>query len=212
LLYGSLHLLVLTNVALRDRSIAMLESRNDHPANQAILVNVSLPEQVSIRPLAATDSISAITRLLHAAYRPLAEAGMRYVTSHQDDERTRIRCAKGDCYVAEMKGEIVGTVTLSTVENTKGTPWHDRSDVASFGQFAVKPELQRFRIGSRLMDTVEARAKDLGVAEIALDTSEHASHLIRYYQSRGYRFIEHTRWSEVNYRSVILSKSQQKKA
>jgi len=43
--------------------------------------------------------------------------------------------------------------------------------------------------------------------EVALDTSEHASHLIALYTRRGYRFVEHVRWDTVNYRSVVLSKA-----
>jgi DNA-binding winged helix-turn-helix (wHTH) protein len=41
---------------------------------------------------------------------------------------------------------------------------------------------------------------------MALDTSEHADHLISIYKNRGYRFVEHVRWESVNYRSVVLSK------
>ena len=105
-----------------------------------------------------------------------------------------------------MDGAIVGTVTLKSIENTKGSPWYDRADVAAFGQFAVRPDLQRKGIGARLMDKVEGRARELGVAELALDTSERASGLITMYQSRGYRFIEYAQWEITNYRSVILSK------
>lgn len=68
------------------------------------------------------------------------------------------------------------------------------------------PALQRQGIGSRLMDIVEARACERGVAELALDTSEHAEALIAMYARRGDRFIEYSQWDVVNYRSVILSK------
>jgi len=57
------------------------------------------------------------------------------------------------------------------------------------------------------MDHVESVAKQDGVTELALDTSEKAEHLIRYYTRRGYRFVEHTQWPDVNYRSVIMTKT-----
>lgn len=57
------------------------------------------------------------------------------------------------------------------------------------------------------MDKVELHAHELGVKELALDTCEDAAHLIKYYESRGYRFIEHVKWDLVNYRSVVMSKS-----
>ena len=53
------------------------------------------------------------------------------------------------------------------------------------------------------MDIVEARAREKGVVELALDTSKHAEALIAMYAKRGYRFIEYSRWDSVNYRSVI---------
>jgi hypothetical protein len=58
------------------------------------------------------------------------------------------------------------------------------------------------------MDLVEARARERGAVAIALDTSERAEHLIRWYESRGYSFVEYVQWDLeiVNYRSVILSK------
>jgi GNAT superfamily N-acetyltransferase len=164
------------------------------------------PAHITYRPLRADDDLDAITDLLHAAYAPLAAAGMRYVASHQDAATTRQRIAKGETFVAVRDDVVVGIITLADAHATHGSPWYDRPDVASFGQFAVLPALQRQGIGSRLMDIVEARASEKGVAELALDTSEHAEALIAMYTRRGYRFIEYSKWDSVNYRSVILSK------
>ena len=161
---------------------------------------------VTYRRLQADDDLNAITQLLHAAYAPLAEAGMRYVASHQDVAATRRRMSHGETFVAVRADAVVGTITLAEAQATHCSPFYDRPDVASFGQFAVLPALQRQGIGSRLMDIVEARAREKGVAELALDTSEHAHALIAMYTKRGYRFIEYSRWDIVNYRSVILSK------
>jgi hypothetical protein len=57
------------------------------------------------------------------------------------------------------------------------------------------------------MDFVEHHAACDGAHEMALDTSEHAHHLIEIYKNRGYRFVEYAQWSVTNYRSVVLSKS-----
>ncbi len=166
----------------------------------------STTSPVTYRRLQANDDLEAITRLLHAAYALLAAAGMRYVASHQDVATTRRRAAKGETFVAMRDDEVVGIVTLAEAHATHGSPWYDRPDVASFGQFAVLPVLQRQGIGARLMDIVEARAREKGVVELALDTAEHAEALIAMYARRGYRFIEYAQWDVVNYRSVILSK------
>ena len=161
---------------------------------------------LTYRRLQAGDDLNAITRLLHAAYAPLAAAGMRYVASHQDVATTRRRMSHGETFVAVLDNAVVGVVTLADGQATHGSPFYDRPDVASFGQFAVLPALQRQGIGSRLIHIVEQRAREKGVVELALDTSEHAETLIAMYTTRGYRFIEYAKWDSVNYRSVILSK------
>lgn len=90
------------------------------------------------------------------------------------------------------------------------SPFYDRDDVASFGQFAVRPSHQGRGIGSALLDLVEARAREKGVAELALDTSEGATQLIDMCRARGFRFIEYVQWRDTNYRSVIMSKALQR--
>jgi GNAT superfamily N-acetyltransferase len=132
---------------------------------------------------------------------------MRYLASHQDDATTLRRISKGECWVAEVTGRLVGTITLRHAEHTQGCPWYDRRDVASFGQFAVDPAWQRRGVGTLLVEHVERRARAKGVTELALDTAEAADDLIGFYTRRGYRFIEHVRWDVVNYRSVVMSKT-----
>jgi GNAT superfamily N-acetyltransferase len=102
---------------------------------------------------------------------------------------------------------IVGVITLCEPNGTHRSPFCARPDVADFGQFAVRPAYQRCGIGSRLMDIVEARARDKGIAELALNTSEHAEDLIAMYKRKGFRFVEHVQWDDVNYRSVVLAKT-----
>ena len=160
-----------------------------------------------VRPLGREDSLEELTQLIHRAYRPLADAGFRYWASHQDAAATARRAAEGDCLLAVLGGRVVGTITLRDAEQTKGSPWYDRPDVASFGQFAVAPEVQGRGIGKTLLEFVERRALEKGVAELALDTAEGATRLVETYTRRGYRFIEFVDWRpQVNYRSVILSK------
>jgi GNAT superfamily N-acetyltransferase len=160
---------------------------------------------VLIRRL-SMDEFTELTALLHRAYASLADMGLRYVATYQDEETTRVRCAAGETYVAESEGALCGTITFRPAALTMGTPWYDRPEVASFGQFAVEPTLQGKGIGALLMDVVEARARETGATELALDTAEPAAHLIELYERRGYRFIEHAQWDVTNYRSVIMSK------
>lgn len=144
--------------------------------------------------------------MLHEAYAPLAQQGMRFVASHQNSDTTRLRMGRGETIVALDGLAIIGIITLKDAANTRGSPFYDRPDVAGFGQFAVRPSDQNRGIGSTLLALVEERALQKGVVELGLDTSEHAFHLIQLYQSKGYRFVEYVQWSATNYRSVLLAK------
>ena len=161
---------------------------------------------IEVRPLVPADSIPELTCLLHRAYARLAAMGLRYMATHQSDEVTRERTGQGECYVAVSSGTLVGTSMFKPTDRTGGSPWLNRPEVASLGQFAVAPDRQALGLGVRLMDLVEARAAATGAAEIALDTAEPAAHLVAWYGRRGYRLIEHAQWGHTNYRSVIMSK------
>jgi GNAT superfamily N-acetyltransferase len=164
-------------------------------------------EKLQIRLWQEDDSVSELTELLHRAYKQLADMGLRFLATHQDDSITLDRITHGKCYLGLIDDAIISTVTLYPTNETHGTPWYDKEYVAHFGQFGVEPHLQRNGIGDMMMDHVESIAKEDGVNELALDTSEKAGHLIRYYTRRGYRFVEYTQWPEVNYRSVIMTKT-----
>jgi GNAT superfamily N-acetyltransferase len=163
-----------------------------------------------IRDLADGDSISAITALLHAAYGSLAASGFRYLASHQDEAMTLHRLRRGIPFVAESCGEIIGTVTLYRPSSSSLCEWYRQPRVYHFAQFAVRPDLQRQGIGSRLYEYVEAFARSIDAEELALDTAEGALHLRRWYEKLGFRFVQFISWEVTNYRSVVLSKSLRK--
>jgi len=162
--------------------------------------------EILYRYLSPGDDVEAITELLHEAYSPLREAGMNFLAGRQTPSVTKTRLAKGETIVALAGREIVGIVTLADASATQGSPLYNRPDVASFGQFAVKPAYQHRGIGSTLLELVEQRAREKGVAELALDTSERATDLIAFYESRGYKFVEYVQWDVTNYRSKVFSK------
>lgn len=169
-------------------------------------------KQIEFRLFKDSDDIIKLNALLLSAYKPLAEAGMRYGASHEDVEKTKFNVETGECYVAFYQNELVGCVTLRRskipVASEHIQPaWYMKPEVLAFGRFAVKPELQKNGLGKLIMDRVEEMTKAYGYQEIALDTSENAAHLIEFYKKRHYRFIEFHQWKTTNYRSVIMSKN-----
>ncbi len=166
-------------------------------------------ERVVIRGFQeGADSVPAITRLLHEAYAPLAAMGLRYTATHQDDDTTLRRLRNGIPYVALLDGGLAATVTLySACTSASSCRWYREPGVFYFGQFAVRPALQRQGLGRLLIRMLESEAAGRGARELALDTAEDARHLRDWYERLGFRFIEFADWSSTNYRSVILSKT-----
>ncbi len=165
-------------------------------------------EYIDIRLISNEDSIEDLTNLLHKSYKALADMGLKFVATYQDEDITLRRINDAyKCYLGIYKGQIVSTVCLYSPKESDNSKWYNNSFVAKFGQFAVLPKLQKYGIGSRMMEIVENDAKQIeDVTELALDTSENAHHLIDYYKRRGYRYVETINWSMTNYRSFVLSK------
>lgn len=166
-------------------------------------------EHIKFRQISKDDSIDELTQLLNKSYKFLADMGLNYVAATQDSSITLKRIASAyKCFIGIQNDKIVSTICLYSPRPSDKGSWYNKDFVAKVGQFAVVPELQKYGIGSKMMDIVEAEAKNIeNVKEIALDTAETAYHLIGFYGKRGYRYIETISWDMTNYNSVILSKS-----
>ena len=161
---------------------------------------------LTIRRLAPGDSFAEMTALLHRAYAPLADSGLKYWATHQSVADTRERCEAGECWVGIMDGELAATVTLVPPGQGRGCPLYEQPTVSKFGQLAVEPALKGRGFGGALMDTIERRARELGAATLALDTAEGAHALIAMYEARGYQKVGTADWRpDTNYLSVLLS-------
>lgn len=161
---------------------------------------------ITIRPLAETDSLEELTELLHRAYKKQADKGFIMLASHQDVAMTKRRLKGAECYVAIHNKKMVATVCYHRHNNSTDGQWYDRDDIATYGQFGVDPGYQNIGLGIKLMELMETRARKDKVVELTIDTAEANYELIAYYKKRGYREVGHVQWTLVNYRSVILSK------
>ena len=160
----------------------------------------------SIRKLHPSDSLLELTELLHAAYARLGALGLNYTAVDQSPEVTAERIAGGQCYVAEQHGQLVGTVVVKPTYVTNEFDYFTRPGVAAVHQFAVAPGLQGQGIGRALLQVCEQWATEQGFHELAMDTAEQATHLIKLYTSLGYLPVSSVQWTGKVYRSVVLSK------
>lgn len=160
---------------------------------------------ITIRKFSESDSVSELVSLLHRAYKQLADMGLYFVATYIKEEEMQGFIDRGECFVAEHDGRLIGTILL--YPRGKNTPEiYKRDDLLVFGKFAVEPEYQCKGVGGMLMDFIEKYVKEKGIKELALDTAEEAQHLIDYYSKRGYKPIGYHQWNITNYRSIVMTK------
>ncbi len=172
-----------------------------------------------VRQLREGDSVAELTALLHRAYRPQVDMGLRPLAGRQDEATTRSRASSGENYLAVIStdsqspssvplrsGQIVGTILFEEIESAAFPTHFLRPEVGHFSLFAVDPSCQGLGIGVALLAHIESRAQELGFEELALSMAEPDTDLYSFYLRRGYRFVEHWQWPYTNYRSAILSK------
>ncbi len=171
-----------------------------------------------LRPLHASDSLANITALLHRSYATLAAMGLNYTAVDQTEAMTRERVERGQCFVLDDAGQIIGTITVNgpfhptTDPWARATPWYYRQDIAHLHQLAVEPKRQGEGLGHRLIDAVEAWALEHGYRAMALDTALPATHLRALYAKRGYQDVDDVQWDGKAYRSVVMVKALSKPA
>jgi GNAT superfamily N-acetyltransferase len=161
---------------------------------------------VTIRTLAPDAPLDELTGLVRRAFARLGAMGLNCTSVNQPVMVTRQRIAAGSCLVAEWNRQLAGTLTVCPPGNDTEVPWYQIRDVASVHQFAVEPRLHGMGIGVSLLIAAEQWVGARGYGEIALDTPEPASHLIEYYQRRGFRQVGSACLVGRTYRSAILSK------
>lgn len=149
--------------------------------------------------LAEESDVPALRCLVNAAYRQLADMGLNYTGTYQDEAITRRRMVGREVVVVCGQQQLLGTISLEVRQLPE---W----DVLYISQFAVSPVHQRQGIGQGLLALAEQRASELGLAALRLDTAVPATHLVALYQRCGYQVIEEVHWPDKTYNSYILEK------
>lgn len=151
--------------------------------------------------LAQDSDVPRIRHLVNSAYKELADMGLNYTATYQDEQVTRERISKGRAFLLEKEGLLIGTVLL------KKENWFTGKNSAYVSQLAVTPALKSQGLGSLLMDACEELARREGFDSIQLDTAKPASHLVAWYTKRGYKIVGETHWEGKTYESWIFEKT-----
>ncbi|MDR7269989.1 GNAT superfamily N-acetyltransferase [Pelomonas saccharophila] len=168
---------------------------------------------IDIRLLQPSDSLEALTALLHTAYASLADQGWNFTAVDQSVDVTRERLAGAQGFVAEWGGRLVGTVAVRGPKPAGEAyiadpppPLYTTPGTAILSQLAVHPDCRGLGLGEQLMDVAEAWAREQGFRQLALDTAEPATALRNRYARRGYAEVGGVQWQGKTYASVLMCK------
>lgn len=156
-----------------------------------------LHQSLTLRLVNESD-IPELRVLVNTAYKELADRGLNYTATYQDEEKTRQRVHKGRAFVLVENKKILATILFS-IENH-----FTQRHTAYVGQFAVLPEYKKKGLGTILLEHCEKLAKEEGFEGIQLDTAIPATHLVNWYMSRGYQIVGEIQWPGKTYRSYFL--------
>jgi len=145
---------------------------------------------------ATLADVPALRKLVNEAYMELADMGLNYTGTYQDEEITRRRLEGSSLtYILQEGNELVGTISLSV-----------EGEIGYLNQLAVSPRYRGLGLGRQLMQLAEEEARKRGCIMVKLDTAKPAKHLIEFYQSMGYVYDSEVQWSGKTYVSVVLKK------
>jgi ribosomal protein S18 acetylase RimI-like enzyme len=139
---------------------------------------------------ARLEELDEVSKLTGDAYRQyensLPESAWKSYLEDIMDVRSRLGVA--ELIVAEMKGRLVGTVTLylkASSSSQEGWP----QDWAGIRLLAVHPAHRSRGIGRALMEECIRRCRDRGIATIGLHTTELMDVALRMYEKMGFRRV-----------------------
>ena len=151
--------------------------------------------------LIGDSDIPAIRVLVNIAYKELADMGLNYTATYQDEKITKERISNGSAFaIFSEKDEVVATV-LFTKKN-----YFTNSNSGYVSQLAVHPSLKRSGFGTILMNLCEEIAQHEAYEAVQLDTAKPAHHLVSWYKKNGYQIVGETKWEDKTYESWIFEK------
>jgi GNAT superfamily N-acetyltransferase len=137
--------------------------------------------------LAIPEEAAAISALIREAFGPFESqyTADAFAYTTPGVELVRERFAEGPIWVAVDGETIIGTVS--------GLPEPERFYIRSM---AVKPETQGRCVGQRLLETLEAHARDKGFERLYLYTTFVLPGARKLYEKNGFTVVRETRPEE----------------
>ncbi|WP_342438852.1 GNAT family N-acetyltransferase [Paenibacillus sp. FSL L8-0436] len=138
--------------------------------------------------LAEQKDAEQLLDITYRAYQLIRELGLHWPAANADLALVEDNISTNECYVLEVSGTIIATITLSKEEEVKKL-----SSLPFIKWFAVSPEYSNKGYGGKLLDWVEEHIilGQLGSPEVTLATAKKHPWLVEMYERRGYeKFLE----------------------
>lgn len=145
--------------------------------------------ELAIRQARPEDA-RQIAAILNAAGAWLHSRGMpMWLPAELNEERLRGDVEAGLHYVAEVRGEVAGTIRFQ-LEDFEYWPDRPSGEAAYVHRLAIRRELAGGGVGAALLDWAAARAASLGFRWLRLDCDRDRSRLRAFYEREG--FVHHS--------------------
>jgi GNAT superfamily N-acetyltransferase len=145
--------------------------------------------EVNIRRAAADDT-DALVGLYQAAQRWLAEIGSdQWAKNTEEKARNYITRSieRGECWLAEMQGLVVGMITVDDHADPEfWTPQDEPEDALYVHRMVVDRLAAGKGVGGQLLDWSESLAASRGCTWLRLDAWRTNAPLHAYYQRQGF--------------------------
>ncbi|MEZ4809738.1 MAG: GNAT family N-acetyltransferase [Allomuricauda sp.] len=140
---------------------------------------------------AKISEIKDILTITKACAAKMEQNGIHQWNDHYPNEETFVKdVERGELYVKEYKGKIIGAIVVSVVMDEEYVPveWLTPNGNSSYiHRLCVSPHCQGMGFAQQLMDFAEAHSRDRGFVSVRLDTFSQNSRNQRFYEQRGYQ-------------------------
>ncbi|MBB3112478.1 GNAT superfamily N-acetyltransferase [Paenibacillus phyllosphaerae] len=136
--------------------------------------------------LAGLEDAERLQVITYEAYALIRELELHWPAANADLAQIQDNVTQNECYVLEVEGKIVATITLSKGDEVKAI-----TDLPFIKWFAVDPGEQGKGYGNKLLTWVEdAIIRDkVGAPAVTLGTAQKHPWLLPMYERRGYESI-----------------------
>ncbi len=155
---------------------------------------------------AILEDVPHIADMLEEVIELLARSEVNYPNWHKGKYPTpevpRAAHERGDLYVAEKDGVIVGTVTVNGIEapEYEGKDWQykaEKGKISVIHTLAVSPKCRGEGVARKLMEYAHELAKEKGDSVVRLDTYHKNAPAMKLYEDMGYRKVGYVVFTDI---------------